>query len=274
MDEWQVFIAFKHLDKNGNQTLDSILAHRIHDYLTKKGLKVFNSSVSLKKSGTAEYKRAIDKALDCASILVAVSTSIENLNSKWVHYEWDSFFNDILSEIKPEGRIFTYIDSINTNDLPRALRLHQAFLHSNESLKNLYDYIINALGSSNKDSNKKKGVAEEGQAIESFLLKKILGEGPQLVNIPFNQKITIGKMRENKVVLSSKGISRYHAEIFHNKKGLFLNDLNSTNGTYVNDARIKFKALKENDVVEFDIIKYKVLTLSGKQEVLNGKQSR
>ena len=79
----------------------------------------------LEAMGAAEYKGTIDDALDEAAVLVAVGTSPENLNSRWVRYEWDSFFNDVISGIKPEGKVFSLISSFEPAQLPRALRQTQ-----------------------------------------------------------------------------------------------------------------------------------------------------
>jgi TIR domain len=102
-----VFIAFKHLDEKGARTRDSKIASNVYEFLTAKGLKVFFSEVTLEDLGISAYKKAIDKALDSATVLVAIGTSRPHLDSEWVRYEWDSFYNDILTGIKPNGSVFT-----------------------------------------------------------------------------------------------------------------------------------------------------------------------
>lgn len=103
------------------------------------------SNVSLESLGISEYKKAIDDALDVAKILVAVGTSRENLEWRWVRYEWDSFFNDILSGVKPTGRVFAYVEGVRILDLPRSLRQAQTFIHEDDSLETLSNFITNAL---------------------------------------------------------------------------------------------------------------------------------
>ena len=121
-----VFISCKNLDEHGVQTRDAQLAAEVYDFLTGKGLSVFLSTFTLEQLGVSAYKNAIDQALDSASVLVAIGTSTDHLNSEWVRYEWDSFYNDILSGIKPNGRIFTYIEGMAIRALPRGLRLTEA----------------------------------------------------------------------------------------------------------------------------------------------------
>lgn len=151
----QVFISFKNLDPEGRQTRDSQLAQEVHDFLAAQGLRVFFSNVSLEKLGIAAYKKAIDDALDAVQILIAVGTSGENLDSQWVRYEWDSFFNDILSGVKPEGRVFVYVEGASISSLPRTLRQSQVFPHGPGAMDRLYNFIANALGRDSLDIDSK-----------------------------------------------------------------------------------------------------------------------
>lgn len=143
--EYNLFLSFKNLGFDGMPTRDASLAKEVFDYLSANGLCVFSSSVSLEQLGVAGYKRAIDEALESAQVLVAVGTSLEHLDSQWVRYEWDSFFNDILSGRKPKGRVFSYVSGVNVNGLPRTLRQNQAIVHQPGSLGLLYNFIANAL---------------------------------------------------------------------------------------------------------------------------------
>lgn len=47
---------------------------------------------------------------------------------------------------------------------------------------------------------------------------------------------TIGRGRDNDIVLPSDCVSRQHVRLEHRPNGLFITDLASTNGTFVNDA--------------------------------------
>ncbi len=145
MTTYDVFISFKNLDENGAPTRDAQLANEVYKFLTNKGLSVFISTVTLENLGVSNYKKAIDDALDAASIMIAVGTSTENLNSEWVRYEWDGFFGDILSGVKPGGRLFTYVAGLRPVQLPRTLRQTQTFIHSSESLGQLHGFIVQAL---------------------------------------------------------------------------------------------------------------------------------
>lgn len=140
-----IFISFKNLDESGAPTRDAEIAREVYDFLTLKELSAFISTVTLERLGASDYKREIDDALDAATIVVAIGTSIENLNSGRVRYEWDSFYVDILSGIKPRGRLFAYVESLLPAQLPRTLRQTQTFVHSPEALRHLYSFVVQAL---------------------------------------------------------------------------------------------------------------------------------
>jgi hypothetical protein len=67
------------------------------------------------------------------------------MESEWVRYEWDSFFNDIISGIKPNGRVFTFVKGVDPRDLPRKLRQGQVFHAERGEVQNLCSFIRNAL---------------------------------------------------------------------------------------------------------------------------------
>lgn len=143
--KYDVFVSFKHLGADGKPTRDSALSADIYDYLSARNLSVFLSTIELEAQGVSAFKKAIDEALDASRVLVAVGTTTGNLESEWVRYEWDGFFNDIISGVKPDGRVFAYIEGVEAKSLPRALRQTQAIIHREGSLELLYRFIANAL---------------------------------------------------------------------------------------------------------------------------------
>jgi PKD repeat protein len=144
--DYDIFISSKNLGADAIRTEDSHIAEKLHIFLVNKGFRVFFSNISLAKLGVAAYKEAIDSALDRSKILIIVGTSLENIDAKWVRYEWDSFFNDILSGVKPEGKVFAYIKNVKINELPRAIRNTQCIEHGPDGFEQLYHFISNALG--------------------------------------------------------------------------------------------------------------------------------
>jgi hypothetical protein len=107
---------------------------------------VFFSNKSLEQIGNSAFKAEIETALDQAQILIAVTTNPEHIASQWVKYEWDSFHNDIISGIKPNGRIFVYVEGVRTSTLPRALRQCQVFENDDKAKHTLTEFIISSFG--------------------------------------------------------------------------------------------------------------------------------
>ena len=62
--------------------------------------------------------------------------------------------------------------------------------------------------------------------------------------------ITIGRHASNYISLDSLDISAYHTQIKTVLKDSFVEDLNSTNGTFVNSKIIKKHALKDGDIID------------------------
>jgi pSer/pThr/pTyr-binding forkhead associated (FHA) protein len=63
------------------------------------------------------------------------------------------------------------------------------------------------------------------------------------------QPLTIGRMPECDVALSDPNVSRKHAEVRRQGTGFVLVDLGSTNGTRVNGAGVKERALNNGDEI-------------------------
>ncbi len=64
-------------------------------------------------------------------------------------------------------------------------------------------------------------------------------------------EITAGRAPSNTIELSHGGVSRFHARISHKNGQHILTDLNSRNGTFVNNKRIHQATLSHNDKIFF-----------------------
>lgn len=61
---------------------------------------------------------------------------------------------------------------------------------------------------------------------------------------------TIGRGPENTVVVDMDNVSRRHARVIRANEGFVVEDLNSTNGTYVNDLEVKQQGLRNGDLIK------------------------
>ncbi|HTU58778.1 MAG TPA: GGDEF domain-containing protein [Polyangiales bacterium] len=74
--------------------------------------------------------------------------------------------------------------------------------------------------------------------------------------------VTIGRDRENDIVLDSDSVSRRHARVEHRDGRIYLTDLDSTNGTYVNDDNepVRDTQLRRGDQVKIGDTIFKYLS--------------
>ena len=78
---------------------------------------------------------------------------------------------------------------------------------------------------------------------------------------PIGQEgLTLGREAGNGIVISSDQASRRHARILVLAAGHVLQDLDSTNGTFVNSKQVKEQQLRHGDVVRIasTVMKYLV----------------
>ena len=73
-------------------------------------------------------------------------------------------------------------------------------------------------------------------------------------------KTTLGRRPYNGIVIDNLAVSGEHAVLQMVGADVFIEDLNSTNGTYINGKAVKKQLLAQNDVIE--IGKYKIKYLS------------
>jgi pSer/pThr/pTyr-binding forkhead associated (FHA) protein len=69
-------------------------------------------------------------------------------------------------------------------------------------------------------------------------------------------RTTLGRRPYNDIVIDNLAVSGEHAVLLMNGNEVYLEDLNSTNGTYVNGKAVKKQLLQNSDTVE--IGKYKI----------------
>src|SRR5262249_51876102 len=63
------------------------------------------------------------------------------------------------------------------------------------------------------------------------------------------QTATIGRLGDNTIVIESPAVSGHHARVFRNGESFVVEDLASTNGTFVNGKRVSRHTLTTGDVV-------------------------
>ncbi len=88
-------------------------------------------------------------------------------------------------------------------------------------------------------------------------------DGPQVGELfQLKGRCTVGKAPDCDVVLNDPSISSRHAEFLAGRSGFRVNDLGSTNGTYVNDKRVTSQDLVDNDNVRLGRTNFKFKSMN------------
>lgn len=86
-----------------------------------------------------------------------------------------------------------------------------------------------------------------------------MGGGGESFEIASDKEVTtLGRKAQNNIVFTHPGCSGFHAELRWEGGVLKVVDKGSTNGTFVNDEKVKERALKPQDVLRFDALAYRV----------------
>src|SRR5579862_9321236 len=101
-----------------------------------------------------------------------------------------------------------------------------------------------------QDPSKAPVVSTSRAAPRSFVLRFISGkyQGGEFPIVPERQ-IVVGRSSDLDMVLVEDMVSRKHARIAMQNDQIWIEDLGSTNGTFVNGEKIKRARLKEGDRV-------------------------
>jgi len=78
------------------------------------------------------------------------------------------------------------------------------------------------------------------------------------------ERTTLGRRPYNDIVIDNLAVSGEHAVLTSTGSDVFIEDLNSTNGTYINGKAVKKQLLSNNDVVE--VGKYRIKYLADDAE--------
>ena len=114
-------------------------------------------------------------------------------------------------------------------------------------------------------ANDDPGVTAVRSATPRYVLRGLSGNaaGQQ---IPIHGVVTIGRAPECQLRLDDEGMSRRHARLLPTETGIQVEDLGSTNGTYINGKRVLRGEAKLGDVIAFDALQLRVAKPGQKTE--------
>lgn len=185
MSKFDVFISFKNSDNTGARTQDYYMANELFSALTKSGISVFFSPVSIKQNAVSNYSKYIDDAIEQSDILIAVGTSVENLSSRWVYYEIDSFRNELNNgnkDVAVAGMISYISPDVNVNKLPMCLRRCEAFT----DISDVVEWVRNRKRSRNSIVERfidrgaqieSEGITVGSTVLDHYKILNVIGKG-------------------------------------------------------------------------------------------------
>jgi len=72
------------------------------------------------------------------------------------------------------------------------------------------------------------------------------------------EKSTVGRVGDNTIEIADPSISSHHAEIILRGNDVVINDLDSTNGTFINGDRISESVLKQGQILRLGMIEMRL----------------
>ncbi len=170
-EPYDVFISYKELDGNGERTPDSVIAQEICRALTKEGLRVFFSRISLEGKLGVEYEPYIFAALNSAKVMIVVGTDYEYFNAVWVKNEWSRFLK-LIAAGQAKTVIPVYRD-MDPYDMPKELRtLAAQNMGKIGAMQDLVHGVEKLLGKSGAPAKEPAAVQQGGGPNVAALLER------------------------------------------------------------------------------------------------------
>ncbi len=82
-------------------------------------------------------------------------------------------------------------------------------------------------------------------------------------------RVIVGRSPDNEIYIKSKFVSRHHAQLVSDNEGCIIEDLNSTNGVFLDEKQIKKRRLQDGDIVSLGVHRLVYHDLRQAEEPLN-----
>ncbi|MBW8838458.1 MAG: FHA domain-containing protein [Gemmatimonadetes bacterium] len=99
-------------------------------------------------------------------------------------------------------------------------------------------------------------------------------DGDQVFELKRGAALTVGRALSSDVALLDPTVSRRHASLVADESGIELNDLGSSNGTFVNGARVEHARLAAGDVLTFGKLTFNVSESPASENGTDGQGAR
>lgn len=115
-------------------------------------------------------------------------------------------------------------------------------------------------------ANDDPGVTAVRQVIPMYVLRGVTG-GAFGRSYPVQGVITLGRSPECDIHINDPGLSRVHAKLIPGENGVEIEDLGSTNGTFLNDRRVMREKARIGDELGFDKLRFRLGGAAGHEPV-------
>ena len=92
-----------------------------------------------------------------------------------------------------------------------------------------------------------------------WILRATIDERTRTLRLPPGAGRTLGRGAHADFVVGDALLSRVHCRLTATEEHLAIEDLKSTNGTFVNDARVRFATLEDGDRVRVGQVEFSVI---------------
>jgi len=105
--------------------------------------------------------------------------------------------------------------------------------------------------------NASSTVARDADPSRTYVLRGVTGSifGRSFT---IDQPVTVGRLPECDIQIEEAGLSRSHARLSPTRDGILVQDLDSTNGTFVNDQRVSRQMALPGDEIRVDRVRFRV----------------
>lgn len=115
-------------------------------------------------------------------------------------------------------------------------------------------------------ANDDPGVTAVRQVIPMYVLRGVTG-GAFGRSYPLQGPVTIGRSPECDIHINDPGLSRIHARLVPGEDGVQLEDLGSTNGSFLNDRRVMKERARIGDEIGFDKLRFRLSGAAAQEPV-------
>lgn len=119
-----------------------------------------------------------------------------------------------------------------------------------------------------KAANDDPGVTAVRAVMPMYVLRGVTG-GAFGRSYPLQGPATIGRSPECDIHINDPGLSRVHARLVPGEDGVQIEDLSSTNGSFLNDRRVLRERARIGDEVGFDKLRFRLTGAAGQHEPIH-----